>query len=244
MINNINVSETLNIDNKYKNMKVVEMLIDEHAEPKKCILLEEKQVIVDDKERLLSELCYKHLKFSNILNIAVCSAVCAVVDCASCKISRTSEQYLLEATDSALNLVEQFHRFIPWYILIRQLDDIQDKFNNLKIYGINFLKADNIVKRSRMEPNNVVGVLNYPKNIYESVFEMFRNCGKYDNKESYSNMTKSDILNRNGEIEQSYVVEEMNLYNCINDFNQKMSTYLVMDNRERIKSAFMKSIKC
>jgi hypothetical protein len=247
ILNTITVGESLNMNNKMKNTKVVEMLIDEHAPPKQySVICEEVKPYIEKitndelkKQMMLSDICYRHL---NLIQPNMDNLVFSVDDC------------LIQATDSAINLVEQLHNFMPWYVLIRQLDDIQEKLKNMNIDGINFIKLqDNNIKKSRMEvcasvgpvgPVGPVNITSFPKTIYDSIFEMFKNFKKYDTRSVQCQMTQNDMLQRNVEIEQSYNVEEGKLYNCINDFNQKMSQYLLTDNKEKLKTCFMKAIKC
>ena len=71
---------------------------------------------------------------------------------------------------------------------------------------------------------------------------MYNNYKKYENIEIKCDISKSDMIDRYNEIKDRYEYEESKLYKCIDDFNQNMSQYLVLSNKERMKKDFIKSL--
>jgi hypothetical protein len=166
------------------------------------------------------------------------------------------DNYLQMATDSALRLVVQLHRFKSHYLLIQELDKKHNEICDLKIDGL-IISADkekkikdrSITKVSSCDIN-IIGCdacscndrIPFSEHIYENIMKMYNEYYKYEKKNIYLNIPSNEMMQRYQEVVQLYEIEETNLYNCMNDFNLQMSQYLIVNNKEKIKSKFMNGL--
>ena len=204
------------------------------------------QIIVNEesynKDNLIYRLLIKHLRMQTVYMVNPIMNL---------------EIYKDNVFISSLKLVEQLHQFKSYYLLIHELDKKYNEICDLKIDGL--IISSNSEKKKKVcsidsemscDINNIgcnTCSCNdrkvFSENIYENIMRMYNEYYKYDNKKTYLNIPSNEMMQRYQEIVQLYETEEMNLYNCINDFNMKMSEFLVANNKERIRSKFMAGIK-
>jgi len=158
--------------------------------------------------------------------------------------------------NSASRLVEQLHRFKSYYLLIRELDKKHNEICDLKIDGL-IISADKEKKikdrsidRKTGCDINIIGCdacscndrIPFSEHIYENIMKMYNEYYKYEKKNIYLNIPSNEMMQRYQEVVQLYETEETNLYNCMNDFNLQMSQYLIVNNKEKIKSKFINGL--
>lgn len=195
----------------------------------------------------------KQINYNNNLIYTILKTHLKLINFSMVEPVMNADHYLRMATDSALRLVVQLHKFKPHYLLIQELDKKYNEICDLKIDGL-IINGD---KEKKIKDRSVTRVIScdinnigcdacscndripFSEHIYENIMKMYDEYYKYEDKKIHLNILSNEIMQRYQEVVQLYETEETNLYNCINDFNLQMSQFLIANNKEKIKSKFM-----
>lgn len=236
LLNDISIQPELDIDKPNDAIKtklnillsnVSESPNNEVKENNKLVSLDAKVEIIVSNDTMINDICKTHLY---------------IVQQTMDNLVMSPEHYLNIATDSALLLVEQLHKFKPYYRLLQQLDKKYKDICDMKIDGIEFYcNKDIMIKEHTIKERAIANIkLNvFPEYVYNNIIKMYN---MYQDDKLKFNIPTNEIMQRYSEIDQLYKNEEIKLYNCIDDFNQKMSLYILVNNKHKMKSTFIKNI--
>ena len=175
----------------------------------------------------------------------------------------TEDHYLTKSMDCAVRLVEQLYRFLPTYLLLKELDVLFNKIFKIEIEGITFddeqvfqinyknkipLKENTTSIENLNNCCNCITQMNqsikekFPSKVYQQIIKMFTN---YEvSKKTYKfPIPKNEIMRRYSEVEELYKHENHRLFDYIFEFNKSMSQYLIVSNNNKLKNDFMQNMR-